>query len=135
MNYKIQDIGGIGPLNAERLFLAAIATTGDLLNTCATPSARQRMSEVTGISSNSLLEWAHLADLMRINGVGRQYADLLWAAGIRSVDTLSTFDSEELVELLEQTNGERRFSKIVPLERQVAAWISQSKAMTPRIQE
>ncbi len=134
MNYKIREIGGIGESNADLLVMASIATTGDLLETCATPSSREKTSQATGISSLRLLEWAHLAELMRINGVGRQYAELLWATGVQNVSQLRQWQAADLIEALEQTNQGNRFSKIIPLERQVAAWISQSRAMSPLIE-
>src|SRR4029079_3234198 len=74
---KIESVEGIGPGFAAKLTAAGVATTDALLERGGTSSGRDRLSESTGISEKLLLEWVNHADLMRISGVGSEYADLL----------------------------------------------------------
>ena len=88
MNYKIVDVEGIGAVYAEKLIAAGIKSTDALLEKCAKPAGRKELAEATGISPKLILTWANHTDLMRINGVGPQFAELLEAAG---VDTVKEF--------------------------------------------
>jgi hypothetical protein len=44
-----------------------------------------KLAEESGIDEKRILTWVNLADLMRLNGVGKQFAELLEAAGVDSV--------------------------------------------------
>ncbi len=77
MIYKVEEIEGIGPVYAAKLVEAGIKTTGSLLTSCADPKGRGMRAEKTAISPHLLLKWANMADLMRISGIGRQFAELL----------------------------------------------------------
>ena len=68
MNYKIEEVEGIGPSYGKKLNKAGVATTGALLKAGATRGARKKLAEATGISDKRILEWCNLADLMRVNG-------------------------------------------------------------------
>ena len=68
MDYKIEQIEGIGPHYAERLAAAGVHTSSDLLARCATPEGRGRLEYATGISSAQILTWTNQADLMRVSG-------------------------------------------------------------------
>ena len=74
---KIAKIEGIGPTYAQKLIVAGITTTDELLDAGATPQGREQLAEKTGISETLILEWVNLADLFRIKGVGEEYSDLL----------------------------------------------------------
>ena len=88
MRYKLEEVAAIGSLNGSKLAQESISSTEDLLRTCGTPADRDRLSERTGISSQTLLKWVRLADLMRIAGVSPQFAELLEASGVDTVGQL-----------------------------------------------
>jgi nucleotidyltransferase/DNA polymerase involved in DNA repair len=52
-----------------------------------------------------------LADLYRINGVGKQFAELLKAAGVDTVKELRTRNPENLHPKLKETNKEKNLKK------------------------
>ena len=85
MIYKIIDIEGIGPVYAEKLLAAGIDTDAKLLEKCAKPAGRKALAEETGISPKLILTWTNHYDLMRIDGVGPQFSELLEAAGVDTV--------------------------------------------------
>jgi len=82
MSYKIDEIEGIGPANAAKLAAANITTTDDLLDKCCTPAGRKDVAENTGVGESTILKWSNMADLMRVSGIGRQFSELLKAAGV-----------------------------------------------------
>lgn len=55
----------------------------------ASANGRQEIGQKTGISAANILEWVNHVDLMRVRGVGEEYADLLEAAGVDSVPELA----------------------------------------------
>ena len=88
MAYKVVDIEGVGATYAEKLAAAGINKVEELLAKCAAPAGRKALAEETGISDKLILKWTNHADLIRIHGVGPQFAELLEAAG---VDTVKEF--------------------------------------------
>ena len=88
MNYKIIDVEGIGEVYSQKLIAVGINTVEDLLEKCAKPAGRKALAEETGISGKLILTWTNHADLMRINGIGPQFSELLEAAGVDTVKEL-----------------------------------------------
>jgi predicted flap endonuclease-1-like 5' DNA nuclease len=127
---KIIDIEGIGPKFAEQLRAAGVVTTDDLLTRGATPAGRKALEEATGISSGRLLEWTNHADLMRIDGVGSEYADLLEAAGVDTVPELARRNAANLATTFQELDAARpNWIRRVPGEATVTGWIEQAKKL------
>ena len=133
MGYKIDEIEGIGPAFKEKLSAAGIANTDQLLEKCASAKGRKETAEVVGISASELLKWADMADLMRISGVGRQFGELLKAAGVDTVKELRTRKAENLTPKLAEVNAEKKLAKAVPSLDQVQGWIDAAKETEPLI--
>lgn len=134
MTYKIIDIEGIGNVNARKLVEAGINTVDDLLQKAKTPAGRKTLEETTGISGKSILKWANHADLMRINGVGPQFSELLEAAGVDTVKELKHRVAENLQQKLEEINNKRNLVNRVPSVSEVLKMIDQAKEL-PAIME
>jgi len=60
-----------------------------LLREAATGAGKLRISLRAGVEKSRIGSLVTQADLMRIKGVGREYAQLLEAAGVPSVQDLS----------------------------------------------
>lgn len=133
MAYKIDEIEGIGPVFREKLSMVKIKTTDDLLKLCADSKGRKGVSEKTGVSEKHLLEWANMADMMRISGVGPQYAELLEAAGVDTVKELRNRNAENLAAKMEEINNQKKLAKSSPAKSVVESWISQAKTLDPTI--
>ena len=133
MSYKITDIEGIGPAYAEKLTTAGITTTDDLLDRCDTPSGRKTVAEETGMSTSLLLKWANRADLMRINGVGSQFAELLETAGVDTIKELRNRNAENLTTRMSEVNAEKKLARTSPAATTVEGWVNQAKTLDPRI--
>ena len=133
MAYKIEEIEGIGPAYGEKLAGAGIETTDDFLKLCCDKAGRAKTAEQTGLSETLLLKWANMADLMRISGVGGEYAELLEGAGVDTVKELRNRNAENLAATMSEVNEEKKLTRNVPSAGQVEKWVEQAKSLDPLI--
>ena len=133
MSNPIETIEGIGPVHAQQLGKAGIKTTGDLLASGATRKGRDELAETTGLSGKLVLKWVNHADLMRVSGIGGEYAELLEAAGVDTVKELSTRNAENLAAAMKATNEEKKLTRLVPGADTLAKWIAQAKGLEPAV--
>jgi len=133
MSYKIEEIEGIGPQYGDKLREADIQTTEDLLRRCGDKKGREGVATETGLSEKHLLEWVNLADLMRIKGVGEEYADLLEEAGVDTVKELATRNAENLAAAMEETNAKKNLVERTPSAEVVAGWVEQAGKLDPAV--
>ena len=131
MAYRIQAVEGIGPAFEERLKVAKIITTNDLLNMCGDAKGRKRTAEQTGLRESQLLKWTNMADLMRISGVGTQFSELLEAAGVDTVKELRNRNAASLADKLKSINAEKKLTRTVPSATAVATMGATSQVVTP----
>jgi len=124
---NIADVEGIGPTFAEKLTDAGVGTTEALLDRGASAAGRSALSAATGISEEMLLRWVNHADLMRIPGVGSEYADLLEAAGVDSAAELAQRNAANLATTFQELDAARPDTvRRVPSQDTVADWIAEA---------
>ena len=133
MAYKIEQIEGIGEVYAEKLNAVGIATTEDLLEKCAKKSGRDKVAEETGISGKLILRWTNHADLMRINGVAGQFAELLEAAGVDTVKEFRHRVAANLQPKMVEVNEQKNLCNRVPAVSEIERMIEQAKELEPLI--
>lgn len=133
MAYDIKEIQGIGPSFEEKLAKAEIATTEDLLSQCGDSKGRKSVAEKTGLSEGHLLKWTNMADIMRISGIGGQFAELLEASGVDTVKELATRNHENLSEKMEEVNKEKNLANATPAASQIEKWVNAAKTLDPKI--
>ncbi len=127
---RIEEVEGIGPAYAARLAAAGVETTDDLLEKGAKPGGRTSLETATAISPKLILEWVNHVDLMRINGVGSEYSDLLEAAGVDSRAELNLRSPANLaVTMQEVVAGRPGLVRRVPSEKEIQGWIDHSKGL------
>ena len=74
-----------------------------------------------------LLEWVNHADLMRIDGVGSEYSDLLEAAGVDSCAELARRNAANLATTFQELDAARPNTvRQVPSEATIQGWIGQA---------
>ena len=129
MAYKIIDVEGIGEVYSKKLIEAGINNVDDLLEKCAKPAGRKALAEETGISAKLILTWTNHADLMRINGVGPQFSELLEAAGVDTVKEFRHRKAENLVPKMEEINAEKKLVGRVPSVAEVQKMNDQAKEL------
>lgn len=129
MAYKVETIEGVGTVYGEKLNAAGIKTTDELLAKCATPKGRKELAETTGISDKLVLKWTNHADLMRINGIAGQFAELLEASGVDTVKELKHRVPANLHAKLEEVNAQKNLVNRVPGLPEVEKMVEQAKEL------
>jgi predicted flap endonuclease-1-like 5' DNA nuclease len=130
---KIIDIEGIGPAFAAKLKAAGVVTVEKLLEKGATPKGREELAVASGLDKGKILEWVNRADLYRIKGVGSEYSDLLENAGVDTVVELGNRKPENLFAKIVAVNAEKKLVRKLPVEKQVAGWVAQAKALPRKV--
>jgi predicted flap endonuclease-1-like 5' DNA nuclease len=127
---RIEEVEGIGAVYAAKLEQAGVSSTDDLLERGAKPAGRKSLEEATGITHSLILEWVNHVDLMRINGVGSEYSDLLEAAGVDSPAELAPRNAGNLATTIDEVVAARPgIVRRTPSESEIQDWIDQSKGL------
>jgi predicted flap endonuclease-1-like 5' DNA nuclease len=132
MAYPITDIRGISADIAEVLKTEGIRTTIGLLRVAKTPKQRLRIAAKIGTDSREVLDWATAADRMRVKGVGFEYAELLRAAGVKTVGDLQFRNPQNLFRKMQEAN-KGNLVRLLPKEKTVERWIENAKKLQPII--
>jgi len=130
---KIEEIEGVGPAYALKLTEAGVATVEALLEQGGAAKGRASLAEKTGISEKLILRWVNHADLIRIKGVGPQYAELLEAAGVDTVKELRNRNAANLTTKLVEINEAKNIAGTTPSAKQVEGWIEEAKTLEPKV--
>ncbi len=130
---KIDEIEGIGEKYAKKLVKAGIKTVEDLLEKGATKKGRSELAKLTGLSEKLILTWVNHADLFRVKGIGKQYAELLEAVGVDTVVELSKRNPENLLNAMVKTNEKKHLVRALPYLKQVKKWVEQAKKLPRKV--
>ena len=130
---KIIDIEGIGETYAKALQDAGVATTEALLDAAGSAAGRATLAEKTGVTPQRVLEWVNRADLIRINGVGSEYSDLLEAAGVDTVKELAQRRADNLHTKLAEVNTAKNLTNRAPSAAEVEKWIAEAKTLPAKV--
>lgn len=134
MSYSIVRIEGIGEKYAVMLRKAGIRTTDILLDRCRTPKDRASVAKESGLSPKLVMEFANLADLMRLSGVGEEWADLLEEAGVDTIKELKNRNAQSLYEKMIEVNEAKKLVRRVPPLVYVERWIKEAKYTEPALE-
>ena len=125
----ISEIEGVGDVYAAKLKTAGIDTIEELLAKGGASSQRDAIEKETGISGKLILKWVNHADLIRINGIGPQMAELLEGAGVDSVPELAQRNAANLAAKLDEVNAVKNLVNRVPNEPAIEGWIAEAKTL------
>lgn len=126
---KLTTIEGIGEASATKLKTAGVGSVESLLKKGATPQGRKEISQTSGMDDGRVLKFVNHADLMRIKGIGGEYAELLEAAGVDTVVELSRRNAVNLHAKMKEVNAEKKLVRQVAAQSQVEDWIRQAKRL------
>jgi predicted RecB family nuclease len=129
MTYPIAKIDGLNASAATKLKAIGIRTTEGLLEAARTVKGRKALAATTGLSEQQLLEWANIADCMRIKGMGKAKAELLRAAGVTTVREFVHRNPERLAQAMKQANNTRRLVNVLPSEASVKRLIEHARKL------
>ncbi|MBC7580732.1 MAG: DUF4332 domain-containing protein, partial [Tardiphaga sp.] len=117
MTYPISKIDGLTAFAATKLKKAGIRTMESLLEAAHSAKCRKELAAKTGFSEQQLLEWANLADYLRIPGMGKAKAELLRASGVNTVRELTHRNPARLAQAMRDANDKRRLVQVMPSEK------------------
>ena len=124
---SLEEIEGIGKAFVAKLKEAGFTTQEKFLAAGATPKGRKDLADKTGISEKLILEWVNHCDLIRIKGVGGEYADLLEEAGVDTIPELANRKPENLLAKMTEVNAAKKLVRKLPVLNQVEDWVKQAK--------
>lgn len=130
---RIDQVAGVDHKQATRLRKAGVRTSKALIERASTQRSRTELSRASGISSKDLTSWVHHADLLRVRGIGAEYAELLVAAGVDTLRDLRRRNPTALVAKIIGLNGANRVVNRLPTESMVEGWISAAQELEPSI--
>ena len=118
------DIEGIGPVYASRLRENGIETIPELIAADATTVANQIQVE-----PELVREWQAMGRLIRLRGVGPQYAEVLVKAGIKTPAALAKAKAAPLAKKINDLDAHRkvRITHAAIQAGRVQGWINAAK--------
>ena len=129
VSYEIEEVEGIGKSYGNKLRDKGITTTQQLLDQCCNIDGRIEIANHIGIEDFVVYKWASMCDLMRINGIEGQFAELMVYAGIDSVQDLGQQDTNKLYNNLLSSNDEQKRVKEIPDPRSLEMMIGEAKEL------
>jgi len=133
MTYPLSELEGMTAFAASKLKSQGIRTTEGLLESASTVKGRKALAAKTGISEQQLLEWANVADCMRIPGMGKAKTGLVRAAGVATVRELALRNPARLAQNMRDVNTKRKLVRVLPSEKSVEQLIAQARKLQPKI--
>lgn len=130
---RIDQVAGIGHRQATKLRKVGVRTSKALAECASTRRGRTRLSKETGLSPKDLQLWVHHADLLRVRGVGAEYATLLVQAGVDTLRDLRRRNPTALLAKIIGMNGSRKVVDRLPTEAMVEGWINSAGDLEPSI--
>ena len=129
----IEKIEGSGAGFGKRLNADGITTTEALLDLCRTDEGVARVCKCVELDEKTVRNWGTMADLMRINGLGGQWAELMWRAGVSNVQDLAQRDIVPLrAKMREINDAEHRVAEL-PGEKRVTKFIAEAGQLEPML--
>lgn len=129
MANKLSTIEGIGPKLEEKLKEAGVGSVEKLLEHGKSKKGRKDLASASGIDEGRILKFVNHADLMRIKGIGGEYAELLEASGVDTVPALARRNANNLAAKMGEVNGDKSLTRTVPSAQVVAKWVDEAKSL------
>ena len=92
--------------------------------------------EQTGLSKENVLNWVNSADLLRVDGMTPDWAELLEASGVDTVKELRNRVPQNVQKKMAETNPtnpQGSYARTVPDLETVRGWIEQAKKLDPKL--
>ena len=130
---RIDQVAGIGQREATKLRKVGVRTSKSLAECASTRRGRTELAKKTGLTPRDLQLWVHHADLLRVHGVGAEYAALLVEAGVDTLRDLRRRNPTALLAKIIGLNGSQRVVDRLPTEAMVEGWIVAASDLEPAI--
>lgn len=130
----LREMLGVNEGYVEKLESVGIIHSKDLFEHGRTREEREKLSAVTGVPNEELLELVKLSDLARIRGLGGAFVRLFYEAGADTIRTLSNWEPEKLSKAVVILNKEREITKWVPSLKDVRQYIEMANELAKVIE-
>jgi hypothetical protein len=128
---RIDQVAGISHKDATKLRKAGVRTSDGLIESAADRKGRADLAAATGLDPRDIQLWVNHCDLLRVPGVGAEYAELLTAAGVDTLRDLRRRNPTALLAKIIGLNGSNRVVRRLPTETMVEVWIEAAKEIDP----
>jgi len=118
---------------ATKLRKARVRTTESLLKVAGTRGGRRKLARETEIAEESILRWVNRADLMRVKGIGSEYAELLEVSGVDTIKELRRRNPDRLLDTMVELNLRKMLVRRLPTDGMVTGWVDEAKALDPLV--
>ena len=124
MRFKVIELKGIGPQAAKALEKAGYYYAEQLLKMNVAEVAKK-----TGLEAIRLQTWQDYVKMMKLKGIGPNYANLLHRddVGIANLGQLAKANPEDLLKKLTASNKKRHLVKVLPTLKKIQRWIEEAK--------
>jgi hypothetical protein len=130
---RIDQVAGISHKDATKLRKAGVRTSTGLIESAADRKGRADLAATTGLDPRDIQLWVNHSDLLRVRGVGAEYAELLTAAGVDTLRDLRRRNPTALLAKIIGLNGSSRVVQRLPTEGMVEVWIEAAKDIDPSV--
>jgi predicted flap endonuclease-1-like 5' DNA nuclease len=130
---RIDQVAGIGVKDATKLRKVGIRTSKGLLEVASNRKVRTELSTTLGFDSRDVQQGVYHSDLLRVRGVGAEYAELLVAAGVDTLRDLRRRNPTALLAKIIGLNGQSKVVRRLPTEAMVESWIEAAKDLKPSL--
>lgn len=129
--YGIETLEGVGPQTGDLFRGYGVASVGDYLRKLHNVAQRKQAALDLNILIKPLNDWASMCDLLRVEGIDHQFAELMLAAGVETVGHLANSDASTLMSRMEEVNsaGKQLIAPELPTHDQVADWVARAQGM------
>ena len=131
----IEEIHRIDVKSATRLRNLSISHTDDLLHAARTRAGRANLAGLTTIPAAKLLRWVHTIDLLRVDGIEPDAAELLDAVGVSRLRDLRDAKAPELAVRCEAANARRKRVLAPPSAPVLQDWIDRARRLPDAVEE
>lgn len=130
-DYYIEVIEGIGQRGGRLLREEGVSMVQEFLERyCHADHRREELADKLDVDEETVRRWVSMADLMRVKGIGSQYAELLEACGIQSVSMLAQQNPEQLAKKLKLVNRAEHLAILsLPDIVQIKGWIDSAQLL------
>ena len=90
-DHLVIDLEGIGPVYAKKLQKQGVYTTSRLAF-----ESPGNLAKRIKVPRKVVKGWSSMAELIKVNGIGKQYAEVLFRAGVKGIDDLKHREPEAL---------------------------------------
>lgn len=126
---NIRDITDMTDRSAELLRGAGIHTLEQLLEMGATSTGRMTLADEAHLDDQMVKRWVHQADLLRIKGIGPDFAELLCRAGVCTTPKLAYRSSDSLYAELAEVNETYHIVRRLPSRNELSDFIMAAKRL------